>query len=520
MKRILHIIGSLCFFFAACGWVNPTPEVGVTLSEHFHNKLYSDFDTTDYNPIFRAVLDSLSPKFSNPNIIKSFYESKELDPQLITRFYANRGLDTLTNFLSRSSEHGINPNKFNIEKIRDLLSQLDANKFKNIKDIYPVIANLELLSANSLLKYNIYLRYGLINPTRVLDGYHIDVKRPDSLSMIAVLNTGNIVKLLKDIQPKTPQYLAFQKALLENKNKENERTILVNMERLRWQLPDLGSNFVQVNIPDFSLTWFNDEDTLTHMKVCVGEKREDNYYEKLKVYKKLGRIYDKPKNHETPILVSKFNSIQANPIWNIPRSIAQNEIYAQAVKDRYYLSNSNIAVYYKGKQIDPDGIQWSNYSRANLPFTFKQGSGEHNALGKFKFIFDNPYSIYLHDTNNKSAFSLVNRAISHGCVRIENPLKFAELLVNDSYQYDILRVDVDLKPIDSSRMTLFEKRQARKSDTTRTFILKPTWFEVKKQTPIIINYFTAWYNDGKIEYRKDIYGKDAQVWAAIKRYMN
>lgn len=520
MKKALFFIGSLCLFFAACGWVNPTAEVGVVLSEHFKNKLYKDFDTTEYNPVFRAALDSLSPSFSNPKTIKSFYESKELSPQLVTRFYANKGLDTLINFLSRSNEHGINPNKFNAEKIRELLNQLDSNKFKNIKDIYPVVAHLELLSANSLLNYNNYVRYGLINPQKVLDGYHINVKRPDSLSMIEVLNTDNIVELLNDVQPKSHQYLALQKALLKKVSKENERTILVNMERLRWQLPDLGANFVQVNIPDFTLTWFNNQDTVTHMKVCVGEKREDNYYEKLKVYNKSGRIYDRPKNHETPILVSKFNSIQANPIWNIPVSIAQNEIYSQALRDRYYLSNSNIAVYYKGKRIDPDGIQWRNYSREKLPFTFKQGSGENNALGKFKFIFDNPYSIYLHDTNKKTAFKLVDRAISHGCVRIENPLLFAELLVDDNYKYDQLRVDVDLKPVDTTRMGLYDKRQALKRDTSKVFKLKPSRFGVKNQTPIIINYITAWFNNGKIEYRKDIYGKDGQVWLAIKRFCN
>jgi murein L,D-transpeptidase YcbB/YkuD len=145
-----------------------------------------------------------------------------------------------------------------------------------------------------------------------------------------------------------------------------------------------------------------------------------------------------------------------------------------ARKDPYYLSNSNIKVYYKGKPVtDPDTIQWNKYAREKLPFTFKQGSGEGNALGKFKFIFDNSSSIYLHDTNNKYGFKLANRAISHGCVRIEEPLKFAELMVKDKYQYDQLRMEVSLPPIDSNRNKQYQKILAKKADTTKIFQLKP-----------------------------------------------
>jgi murein L,D-transpeptidase YcbB/YkuD len=101
---------------------------------------------------------------------------------------------------------------------------------------------------------------------------------------------------------------------------------------MRWQLPIKTEETVLVNIPDFSLTWFSKQDTLTHMNVCVGGKREEGYQEKMKAFLKSGKLDDKPRNHETPQLVSVFNSIQVNPIWNIPVSIAQSEIYYQAIK--------------------------------------------------------------------------------------------------------------------------------------------------------------------------------------------
>ncbi len=292
------------------------------------------------------------------------------------------------------------------------------------------------------------------------------------------------------------------------------------MERMRWQLPIKTDETVLVNIPDFSLTWFRQQDTLTHMNVCVGGKREEGYQDKMKLFLKSGKLGDKPKNHETPQLVSIFNSIQVNPIWNIPVSIAQSEIYYQAIKDPYYLSNSNIKVYFKGKLVnDPDTIRWNRYPREKLPFEFKQESGEGNALGKFKFIFDNSSSIYLHDTNNKNGFKFANRAISHGCVRIEKPLAFAELMVRDKYQYDQLRMEVNLPPIDTNRNKQYKKMLAKKADTLKRFQLKPSWFSTRKNVSVVIAYYTAWVENGKVEFRPDVYAYDGVLWDAVKKYM-
>ncbi|RZL09901.1 MAG: L,D-transpeptidase, partial [Pedobacter sp.] len=252
---------------------------------------------------------------------------------------------------------------------------------------------------------------------------------------------------------------------------------------------------------------------------CVGGIREANFDEKINTWLKTKDLKDLPSNHETPMLLSKLNSIQVNPEWNIPKSIAQSEIYYLAVKDPFYLSNNNIKVYYKDKLVaDPDTIQWAKYNREKLPFRFKQGSGGGNALGKFKFIFDSKSSIYLHDTNNKGGFFLRNRAISHGCVRIENPLEFAELLLDDKYAYDKLRMEVNLPPLDTNKMRSYKKMQAIKNDSVKRFDLKPKWFSAKKPIPLIINYITAWEENGTITYRPDVYGYDAVLFKAMNKY--
>lgn len=525
LKKTL-LFFALCLFLSSCGWFSTEPEIATVLSKHFNNKLYKKFDTVAYDLVFKQKMEQLGKKMTNPKVVAGFYQANQYHPLLVTRFYSNGTLDSLRNYIEGSKADGFDPTAFGFDELTTLLKTLNANRFKTIEEVYPVIAELELKTADAFLKYNNAIKYGAVNPRKLFNRYYIANKRPDSLAMDSILNTSDMLAVLKDAQPKGKSYLDLKKALafyrdsLQTENDPSIKLIKLNLERLRWQLPMQTDETVLVNIPDFSLTWFSKQDTLTHMNVCVGSKRESTYKEKMKVYLKSGKLDDKPKNHETPQLFSVFNAIQVNPIWNIPVSIAQSEIYYQAIKDPYYLSNNNIKVYFKGRLVnDPDTIQWNKYSREKLPFQFKQGSGEGNALGKFKFIFDNGSSIYLHDTNNKNGFRLANRAISHGCVRIEKPLEFAQLMVKSKNQYDELRMEVNLPPVDTTKMALYKKKLAKRTDTTRTFQLKPAWFATRKNIAVVIGYYTAWVEQGKVQFRPDVYEYDEPLWDALKKYM-
>lgn len=506
LKKHYFLICLCSLLFAGCGWFKETPEIGLVLAKRFNNKLYNAFDTATYHQVFLKQLDAAQAQLDNPNTLRQFYRQHQLNPEFVTHHYVNGDLDTLISYLSRSQEHGFSPELFGLKRLIALKSTLDAHQFNTLAEAYPAIADLEINAAAALLKYHSLVYFGSLNPRKLLNRYYIGVKRPDSVGMIKALETKNMAALLENIQPASAQYKAFQKELskysLSDTSKGKLKLILVNMERLRWKLPDAGTEYVEVNIPDFALTWFQNGDTLTRMKVCVGAGK------------------DSIKNHETPILFSKLNAVQVNPVWNIPVSIAQNEIYNQASGDPFYLSNNNMRVYYKGKLVvDPDTIQWSHYSKSNLPFQFKQGSGAGNALGKFKFIFDNGSSIYLHDTNNKSAFNKSNRAISHGCVRVEKPLEFAQLLVNNKNQFDQLRMEVNLPPLDTTKMGLYRKKLAKKVDTNTVFVLKPSWFEPKKPIPLFINYVTAWWQNGVLQVRPDVYGLDEILWMKLKKFI-
>jgi murein L,D-transpeptidase YcbB/YkuD len=515
LKRTLIIIIS-CILLCSCNWFKPKPEIALVLAKRFNDKRYHKFDTVAYHQIFNKKLEESLKDLSNPKVTKGFYHENGNNPVLVTRFYDNSSLDSLKKYLFSSKDDGFNPELFQLSKITSLLQTLNANQFKSMEEVYPVIADLELRTADALLKYSTFIKYGCVNPKKFNNRFYIKLKQPDSLKLDSMLNTKDLVKLLSDVQPTSKAYkglklqLAFYRDSLKTDQHPSIQTIKVNLERLRWQLPIQTNEKVVVNIPDFSLTWFNKEDTLAHMNVCVGGKREKRYREKMKAYLKSGKLEDKPRNHETPQLVSMFNSIQVNPIWNIPISIARSEIYYQALRDPYY-----IKVYFKGKPVgDPDTIQWRKYAREKLPFEFKQGSGGGNALGKFKFIFESSSSIYLHDTNNKNGFNLANRAISHGCVRIEQPLKFAQLMVKSKYQYDQLRMEVNLPPINIKRTAQFQKYLAKK-----TGALKPSWFSTRKNVAVVIAYYTAWAENGKVEFRPDVYDYDGMLWQAMKKYM-
>lgn len=171
-------------------------------------------------------------------------------------------------------------------------------------------------------------------------------------------------------------------------------------------------------------------------------------------------------------------------------------------------------VYHKNKLIEnPSNIRWYKYDRKKLPFLFVQQSGSSNSLGKLKFMFPNTSSVYLHDTNVKSAFKLNNRAISHGCIRLEKPLQLAWHIMDNETSFEKVRTELGLKPLNE---TAEKKKVLVKQDKAEKSLLKPMRFILDNETPLLITYHTAWAKNGKIEYRKDVYQMDDKLWLAMK----
>jgi murein L,D-transpeptidase YcbB/YkuD len=284
--------------------------------------------------------------------------------------------------------------------------------------------------------------------------------------------------------------------------------IKVNLERFRWNNYK-DTSFILVNIPDFRLFIKDNTQTVFTSKVCTGIKRSKYFYDRLKKYKKTKKLHDKPEDWETPVLYSKISYMVLNPTWNVPQSIMRQEIVQNLKKDPNYLKNHNFKVFLDNKSVNPDTVKINHLLSENNPFKIIQDPGPGNALGKIKFIFSNPFGVYLHDTPTRAPFGYSNRAVSHGCVRVEKPMPLAEYLLRNQSKWniDFLKIEIGQKVNDKSIALDY----AKKRDTLRKYssLGETTDIVLTKKVPLYIDYYTAWVDEnGNINFRDDVYNKD------------
>lgn len=252
--------------------------------------------------------------------------------------------------------------------------------------------------------------------------------------------------------------------------------IRVNMARWRWQDHELGDKYILVNIANYTLYAYKAADKLEFsMPVIVGKLQ-----------------------HQTPVFSGRIKYLEFNPYWNVPPSIARNETLPKLQKDSNYLVKENIRLFSNwqegGIELDSTAIDWSMVSPSEISrFKLRQNPGPGNALGRVKFIFPNPYSIYLHDTPGKRLFSRQTRSFSHGCVRVAEPERLAVFLLGEEGNgWDIARVN---------DMINRGKRSV---------------LDIRPPLPVHITYQTAWVDkDDQIIFNKDLYGRDEKLYNAL-----
>jgi murein L,D-transpeptidase YcbB/YkuD len=468
-----------------------------------HNKIYQDYTPEAFSKIFKSEFIRERSKLKHADFIAEFYAKNHYTPQLVLTHLFNGDLLTVSNYCLRADEHGLSPEIFKADRLMTLIYNFAIKKnTKSLDSAYRQIAKIELAAANSLISYSNAMQYGVINPKLIYQRYFLATKRPDSLGMLRVFDIGDMQAYLDSIQPKSPQYLALQKALREKyedpgrSGEETKRILLVNLERLRWRNKPFENKYVIVNIPDYFLNVIDSGKSVLKMKVCVGQGRNMDNANTLAAYNDSCRI-DKPNEHETPLLNSLIHSVDVNPVWNIPSSIANKEILVEAAKDRFYLSNKDIDVYENDHLVEnPEDIDWTKITKENSPYEFKQKPGADNSLGKIKFLFNNRSSVYLHDTPAKSAFYRKVRAVSHGCVRLGDPQGLALNLFGPGDKYDTIAKDMA-------------------EDNPN-----PTSIYLPKKVPVYITYVTCWLDeDGKLQFRNDVYGQDIVLYDHLQKFL-
>ncbi|MBC7451012.1 MAG: L,D-transpeptidase family protein, partial [Cytophagales bacterium] len=241
-------------------------------------------------------------------------------------------------------------------------------------------------------------------------------------------------------------------------------TVLANLERCRWLLHDLPDEYIWVNIADYTLVHVKNNKEIYKEAVIVGQEV-----------------------HQTPVFEASMTYIEFNPYWTVPASIATKEILPQLQKNPDYLEKHNMQLFANNEPVATPS-SFSSYSETYFPYTIKQEPGEKNSLGKVKFMFPNPYSIYMHDTPAQNLFDKDQRSFSHGCIRLHNPVDFAYHL---------------LSPQGFSVKQISDKVYSEKNEI----------ISLEKKIPVMIVYFTCYSKQGdkRMFFVKDIYGNDQKI---------
>ena len=233
-------------------------------------------------------------------------------------------------------------------------------------------------------------------------------------------------------------------------------TVIVNMERWRWLPRDLGNPHVIVNVPDYSLSLYNNGKVFWHTKIVAGQPAK-----------------------ATPMVSAEMKFITVNPTWNVPPSIIENEYLPALQEDPQALDRIGLKL-----TQDPDGT-----------VHISQPPGAGNALGRIRFNFPNKFLVYQHDTPDKYLFAREKRAYSHGCMRVQDPFTYGEKLLS--------LVDPE------GRYTEAKLQKMLGDNEININFPKPVWVHLTYQTAFVDS-------DGKLQFRDDVYGRDARMIAILK----
>lgn len=302
-----------------------------------------------------------------------------------------------------------------------------------------------------------------------------DVEPQVMVALSRQLDQRDIAGVVASMRPNTALYARLRKALASEREANTDPalidTLRVNIERARWIARAVGDvDRIEVNIPAYTSTLYLDGENVWQERVIVG----------------------KP-DRRTPVFVSLMDHVVLDPTWTVPRSIIKDRLLDQASADPAGFSNQGFQLRdVQGAWHDPTDIDWSRYSADSLPYDMVQMPGSNNALGRVKFMFANPYAVYLHDTPSRGLFDRDKRALSHGCVRVDDPDGLTRLILSRRGELDQqaiaeLYADGDNIPVD-----------------------------LTAPLPVALLYWTVDIDeDGNYVHFDDIYGRDAEVLKAL-----
>ena len=273
---------------------------------------------------------------------------------------------------------------------------------------------------------------------------------------VKTFQTENDIGIDGNLGPNTVRAMNGEKKKEAVKLGDPIETIIVNMERWRWLPRDLGNPHVIVNIPDYTLTLYNNDKVYWHTKIVVGKPGKS-----------------------TPLISAQMKFITVNPTWNVPPSIIENEYLPALQQDP--------------QALDRIGLKLTQDADGTIHIAQPPGAG--NALGRIRFNFPNKFLVYQHDTPDKYLFAKEERAYSHGCMRVQNPLTYGEKLLS--------------LVMPQEHYTEAKLQSMFGGNEININFPKNVWVHLTYQTAFVDR-------DGKLQLREDVYGRDARMLAILK----
>jgi L,D-transpeptidase YcbB len=408
--------------------------------------------------------DAHGDRISDPSAQLSSYLDRK--PVLLDR---RTFLDTLATAPDKGAYlESLHPKQPQFELLRQKLiawrasaKERESLKIPNGPNLKPGQSQPQIALIRKLLK--------VPAPTLKADGTPADDTYYDEALATAV----KAYKQNNQIRPATATITSALRRALNQVNDVSDTKLIANMEEWRWMPEDLGEFHVEVNIPEFAVRVVKDGEIIYEERIVAGRDRT-----------------------QTPIFSSPMRTIVAQPRWNVPDSIKIKELLPGLRAGGDPLRRQGLVMERNGRRIDAWDVDWYRADIRN--FHIYQPPSGGNALGVVKFLFPNRHAVYLHDTPNKGLFNERVRMFSHGCVRVRNPVKLAEVLLQEDNGWSKSKVDdlIENGP-EENEITLTEP------------------------IPVHVTYFTARVSkDGKVEAFNDVYGHEKRITLALQGRWN
>jgi murein L,D-transpeptidase YcbB/YkuD len=393
---------------------------------------------------------------------RQFYESRNNLPAWVDDDKATPHLGALLDALKHSEDHGLDPARYGADRFQQIVDQAHENK-----DRFEIerIPDIDTLLTYAYLRYAADLLGWSGNPKAIDTNWIRANNKADLVQQLTkAASSSQVRETLEELAPTHSQYKGLQAALgRERQNPTGHLDqIRMNLVRWRWMPRELGDRYVFVNVPAYQMQVMEGERPILAMRVIVGDPM-----------------------HQTPLFSDQMTTIVFSPNWNVPESIIRKEMLPKLVDDPGFLQRQNIRVVgTSGEVIDEEAVDWYDES-AVARLRFRQEPGPTNALGLVKFQFPNPFDVYMHDTPQDALFNKESRALSHGCIRLENPVALAQYVLRDKPEWTAEKISAAM-------------------NAGREYAVP-----LKQHIPVHIGYFTAWVNpDGSVTYADDPYALD------------